>query len=183
VWLALQGREAETPWLAGLALLAASAVRLRLGDSEAALGLLGEMAGILRPIGETTFVEYLPEAVRIALAAGDGEVAARLAEGIESSSPLGQHGLAVVSALLAEARGEHSKAASAFNDAASRWHEFGVPFEEAQALLGYGRCLVALGRAPEAAAPLAAAREIFARLGAKPALAETGELMQKVRSA
>ena len=32
-----------------------------------------------------------------------------------------------------------------------------------------------LGRAPEAAAPLAAAREIFARLGAMPALAETDE--------
>ena len=50
---------------------------------------------------------------------------------------------------------------------------FGVPYEEGHALLGQGRCLVALGRAPEAAAPLAAAREIFARLGAKPALAET----------
>ena len=50
-----------------------------------------------------------------------------------------------------------------------------MPYEEAQALLGQGRCLVALGKAPEAAAPLAAAREIFARLGAKPALAETDE--------
>jgi hypothetical protein len=32
---------------------------------------------------------------------------------------------------------------------------------------------MAHGQAPEAAAPLAAAREIFARLGAKPALPET----------
>jgi len=45
--------------------------------------------------------------------------------------------------------------------------------------LGQGRCLVALGRAPEAAAPLVAAREIFSRLGAKPALAETDEWLQK----
>ena len=60
-----------------------------------------------------------------------------------------------------------------FAVAADRWHDFGVPYEEAQALLGQGRCLVALDRGPEAAAPLAAAREIFARLGARPALEET----------
>ena len=82
-------------------------------------------------------------------------------------------------ALLAEARGEHEAAAAGFADAAARWHDFGVPYEEGHALLGQGRCLVALGRAPEAAAPLAAAREIFARLGAKPALAETDEWLAR----
>jgi len=66
-----------------------------------------------------------------------------------------------------------------FADAAAGWPGFEMPYEEAQALLGQGRCLVALGRAPEAAAPLAAAREIFARLGAKPALAETGEWLAR----
>ena len=58
-----------------------------------------------------------------------------------------------------------------------------MPYEEGHALLGQGRCLVALGTAPEAAAPLAAAREIFARLGAKPALAKTDELLLRVASA
>ena len=58
-----------------------------------------------------------------------------------------------------------------------------IPYEEAQALLGQGRCLVALERAPEAAAPLAAAREIFARLGAVPALAETEEWLGRTRRA
>jgi hypothetical protein len=38
---------------------------------------------------------------------------------------------------------------------------------------------LALGRAPEAAAPLASAREIFARLGARPALEETEEWLAK----
>jgi hypothetical protein len=57
-----------------------------------------------------------------------------------------------------------------------------VPYEEGHALLGQGRCLAALGRAPEAAAPLAAAREIFARLGAKPALAETDAVMRRLAS-
>jgi len=66
--------------------------------------------------------------------------------------------------------------------AAARWHDFGVPYEEAQALLGQGRCLVALGRAPEAAHPLEQAREIFTQLGAKPALAETEALLEKAAS-
>ena len=64
--------------------------------------------------------------------------------------------------------------------AASGWREFGVPYEEAHALLGEGRCLVALGRAPEVAAPLAEAREIFARLRATPALAEADCLLRQV---
>jgi hypothetical protein len=55
-----------------------------------------------------------------------------------------------------------------------------VPYEEAQALLGRGRCLLALGRAPEAAQPLREAREIFARLGARPALEETDALLEQV---
>jgi class 3 adenylate cyclase len=54
---------------------------------------------------------------------------------------------------------------------------FGVP-EEAFALLGQGRCLLGLGREPEAVPVLQAAREIFVRLGAAPALAETDALLQ-----
>ena len=49
------------------------------------------------------------------------------------------------------------------------------PYEEGHALFGRGRCLAALGRVPESAALLDAAREIFARLGAAPALAATEE--------
>ena len=58
-----------------------------------------------------------------------------------------------------------------------------TPYEEAQALLGKTRCPAALDRAPEAAARLAAAREIFARLGAVPALAETEEWLSRTRRA
>ena len=94
-------------------------------------------------------------------------------EGIEPVLPPLAHALASAHALLAEVRGEHEGAAVASPMRPVRWHDFGVPYEEAQALLGQGRCLVALGRAPEAAAPLAAAREIFARLRARPALEET----------
>jgi len=57
-----------------------------------------------------------------------------------------------------------------------------VPYEEAQALLGQGRCLVELGRAEEAREPLTGASEIFDRLGARPALAETEKLLAGLAS-
>jgi hypothetical protein len=82
--------------------------------------------------------------------------------------------------LLDEVDGKHEAAASGFADAASRWHNFGVPCEEAQALLGQGRCLVALGRAEEAREPLSRASQVFERLGAKPALAEVEGLLQQL---
>ena len=115
----------------------------------------------------------LPAACRIALGAGSVELVLRLVDGVEPAMPVHQHALTTTSALLDEARGQHASAAATFAAAAVRWRDFGVPYEEAQALLGQGRCLVALCRGPEAAAPLAAAREIFARLGARPALEET----------
>ncbi len=45
-----------------------------------------------------------------------------------------------------------------------------MPYEEAHALLGRGRCLQALGYASEARQQFVAARDIFARLGAGPAV-------------
>ena len=86
-------------------------------------------------------------------------------------------------ALLAESVGELDGGVDKFVAAGRGWRDFGVPYEEAQALLGRGRCLLALGRTREAAPPLDAARDIFARLGARPALAETDELMHRVASA
>ena len=84
--------------------------------------------------------------------------------------------LAAVRAQLAEAAGDHLEAASMYTDAADRWRTFGNVPERAYALLGRGRCLVALGdRAAEA--PLAEARDLFAPMGYKPALTETEKLL------
>jgi len=60
----------------------------------------------------------------------------------------------------------------------NRWERFGVVPEQAFALLGQGRCLLGLSR-PEAASVLHHAREIFERLGATPALAETDALLEQ----
>ena len=186
-WLAQQGRTSEAIQFRGGALLAASALHLRLGESDAALALLKECVPWMSAIASAD-EELFPEALRLALACDDAPLAAQIVASIESfaareSLPLHRHVLATVGALLAASRGEHEAALAGLATAAAGWCEFGMPYEEAQALLGQGRCLVALGRAPEATVPLAAAREIFTRLGAKPALAETDELIQQMASA
>ncbi len=80
----------------------------------------------------------------------------------------------------AEAEGALDAAETDFAEAARIWREMEIPYERGHALLGRSRCLVALGRAQEAAAPLAEAREIFARLGARPALAETEAVLGRI---
>ena len=157
----------------------AAAVLCALGARENARDLLLE--GLDNSGAGGSLVD--PGLVRVALACGDAQITARLTKGLRPAVPSQGNTLASAEALLAEARGEREAAAAGFADAAARWREFGVPYEEAQALLGQGRCLVALGRAPEAAAPLTAAREIFARLGAKPALEETRSLLGHVEGA
>ena len=127
--------------------------------------------------------DLVPEAVRTALSGGDNELAARVGERFESRLP--ERRLPLIdmswrpSAGCSQRRRRARRSDGPYATAASGWLDFGVPYEEAQALLGQGRCLVALGRASEAAAPLTAAHEIFARLGAKPARAETEEWLAR----
>jgi len=162
---------------------AAAAAKLAAGEADAARDLLELADTAYRQPGGFWWAAGLPSAVRTALAAGDDALAARLADALAPLQPICRHAITVAQALVTEARGEHEPAAPAFADAAARWHEFEMPYEEAHALLGQGRCLVALGRAPEAAPVLQQAREIFARLKAKPALDETEALLARAGGA
>jgi tetratricopeptide (TPR) repeat protein len=124
-------------------------------------------------MGEPSYALLSPDVVRVVLRRGDLPLAESVCESVPTTGPLYRHARASGSAAVAEALGDHQAASLLFADAVARWRDFGLPYEEGQALLGEGRCLGALGRASEAAAPLAAAREIFTRLGARPALDET----------
>ena len=76
---------------------------------------------------------------------------------------------------------DHAEAAALYAEAAERWREFGNVPERAYALLGQGRCL------PRSAArrgePLREARELFASMGYRPALAETDALLGESEAA
>ncbi len=120
--------------------------------------------------------------LRVALALDDGPLAQSLSAGVEPVTPLHEHALASTRAQLAEAAGEHADAAELYAEAAERWRAFGNVPERAYALLGQGRCLAALGKR-EAEAPLREARELFASMGYKPALAETEALLGEIAAA
>ncbi|MGZ8695019.1 MAG: hypothetical protein ACXWYS_06225, partial [Gaiellaceae bacterium] len=97
--------------------------------------------------------------------------------GVEARTPYAGHALTAVTAALAEAHGDHRAAAQGYTDAAGRWQSFGVRPEQAFALLGRGRSLLALARPGEAADALQQARVIFHALQAAPALAEADRLL------
>ena len=85
--------------------------------------------------------------VRSALACGDFGLAERLAERFKPLTTKHRNVLAAADGLLEEARGAHDAAAVTYADAAARWRDFGVPYEEAQALLDRGvACLRSAGR-------------------------------------
>ena len=175
-----RARESDLPDDVAESLFAAAEAAWAAGDGSRALDLLRECAS-LPGIAETSSYQWcVAEAVRVALAAGDAGLAARLADAEGAGGRLQQRGLTGARAALLEHDGRLGEAASGHAAAALHWREFGDPYEEAQALLGAGRCLAALGRTEEASAPLAAARERFAALGAAPALTTTTALLARL---
>ena len=166
----------EPQYLGGLLALAAIAWTA-VGEAHDAAPLLAELEQVPDVRHTLDYLRSLPDLVRIAIAAGEPDLAARLADGPEPMYQLDQHAAVTARALLAEQHGEHAEAAALFADAAGRWERFEVPWEQAQALLGQGRCLLALRRPAEGGEPLCAARDIFASLGASPVLADANRLL------
>jgi hypothetical protein len=167
-------REMNKPMELQAALMSVAHLLFARGEAERARTLLYELDGSSVTSGE--YVYGLAEGVRLALALGDQSLARRLTAGIKPITPLRGHALASARAQLAEAAGDRVQAASKYADAAERWREFGNVPERAYALLGQGRCLVAVGDAG-AEVPLAEARSLFLSMGYKPALAETEKLL------
>jgi class 3 adenylate cyclase len=171
-----RAREAGEPQMCALAFSAAAGMLLAQGQRQRAQTLLAELERVPGISAEPYYAAVLPGLVRTALALDDAALAGSLVDGVKPVSPLAEHVLAAGQAQLTEAAGEQAEAAALYADAAERWREFGNVPERAYALLGQGRCLAALGR-PEAEEPLRAARDLFASMGYKPALAETEALL------
>jgi hypothetical protein len=123
-----------------------------------------------------TYAFNLPPLLRTTLSLGESGLAHRFVDGVEPRTPHDRHAYASARAQLAEADGQHADAAQLYRDAAERWHDFGNVPERAYALLGEGRCLLACGGGG-AEAPLTEARDLFASMGYRPALAETERLL------
>ncbi len=142
------------------------------GHSEQAVRLLDELDA---EMGESVWPKVLLDAARVLVAVGDIERAASLLARSRGTLPLWELANMTGRAILLEARGEPEEALPLYRDVAQRWEGFHCVVENAYAVLGAGRCLVALGRAGEATEQLTAAREIWAGLGAGPLVEEVDE--------
>jgi class 3 adenylate cyclase/tetratricopeptide (TPR) repeat protein len=158
------------------AFTAAAAGLLAAGEPDRALELLAEAAAWPHAAEASLYPACLPEMARTATDAGDPTLAQRLVAPLEPTFAYHQHALCAAGAVLAEARGRLADAAGRHGEAADRWRRFGVVPERAHALLGQGRCLVALGH-PGAGEPLGQARQVFAGLRAQPLVAEADALL------
>ena len=172
--LVTAARDMGLPGFIALAFAAAAQLLLARRQPEQAQTLLHELDQLTAV--RTELGSELPSVLRVALALDDPTLAERLAAGTEPTTPLREHALASAQAQLAEAAGDHTAAARLYQQAAQRWQQFGNVPERAYALLGRGRCLLTLDGAG-AEASLAEARDLFASMGYKPALAETEVLL------
>jgi hypothetical protein len=158
------------------ALAAAAAARLAAKEPERACALLAELEQTTGARGSVYYARHLAAMVRTALAADDVALAHELANGLQPRYPLDEHALCTTRAQLAEHGGNHDEAASLYTEAALGWQAFGNVSERSYALLGQGRCLLALDRFA-AKQPLLQARDLFATMGYEPAVAETDALL------
>jgi class 3 adenylate cyclase/tetratricopeptide (TPR) repeat protein len=149
--------------------------RLALGDERAARALLVLLLQRSRT-EDCSLMIGLPLALRTAVSIGGEPLVRAILDRATTPTPFRDHAAAGGSAVIEEACGDHERAAAGYAAAASRWDGFHVPYESAQAALGQARCLVGLGRQGDANHPLAAAKGVFAALGATPALAEAERL-------
>ncbi len=152
--------------------------RASLGQTEASRALLTDVEAYPNSKAFTSESGLLPWMVRTAVAIGDLRLAEEFVAAPEPRYPYDQHSVVSARAVTTEARGDLPAAAEQYADAAGRWERFGVVPEQAFALLGQGRCLLRLDRPTEARPILQRAREVFERLGATPALAETDALLR-----
>ena len=154
-----------------------AAIRHRRGDRAEVLDLAREFDDVTREVPDHRAAS-LPPIARILADLGELELAASLVPERERA-PSRRHRLCILTAraTIAEAGRDASFALDGYADAARRWGDYGSVLERAQATIGEGRCLNALGRTTEATARLADARESLGRLRALPLLSAVDDLL------
>ena len=181
-FLVVPARESGSSEHIGVAFTVAALVAFLGGRIDEAESLLDECGQLPHIVETIEFAIFFPEFVRVAVGCDLIELCERTMGAMPPISPLSHHALTAARAVIAEARGDHESAAVQYSETAERWQAFGAVFERGHALLGEGRCLLALGRTG-AESPLREARAVFARLDARSLVAETDALLGRALTA
>jgi len=161
---ALEEMQVRAPALAAAAELAVAG-----GDEDLARRCLEEFELVTRGVASQYREARLAPVARACAAVGEVALIEKMIAGSQGLVRRDRLNVASALATLAEARGDAEQAAALYADAAEGWRAFGVPFEEAMALLGRSRCLAATGSAtpaPGVDADERRARDLLERLGA-----------------
>jgi tetratricopeptide (TPR) repeat protein len=174
-----KARAAADLQLLGPSLAVAAVVAAARHDNAGVLGFVRELIELTDGRADRYRALFLPELVRTCTAADALDLARELAAGL--SLDHGRVGSARVAAaaILAEAEGRAADALTLYEQAATRWRDVSCVVGRADALLGRGRCLISLGRAG-ADVPLGEARDLFASMDYRLALAEAEQLLADV---
>jgi class 3 adenylate cyclase/tetratricopeptide (TPR) repeat protein len=173
-------RDAGDPQVVVPALAAAALLAAAKDDLPAAAGFLGDLESRTRTGASLYRPNYLPDVVAIAFDAGEPELAEAFLETEYRSTGRQAHSVIAAQAVAAEKTGRVEDALALYEDATRRWDAHPFVLGGAETRHGAGRCLVALGR--DAETPLREAREIFAQLGAQPAVERVDETLARATS-
>jgi tetratricopeptide (TPR) repeat protein len=154
---------ALTPALAVVAELAAAA-----GLRTEAAGYVKEFLSATAGVAAEYRNAFLAPLARVCVRVGEIAMAEEIAGPADRAIRRDQLSELSARATVAEAKGDVGQARDGYLEAAGGWRAFGDPLEEAEALLGYARCLVAMGRREEAVPVEGRARGILDRLGVHP---------------
>jgi class 3 adenylate cyclase/tetratricopeptide (TPR) repeat protein len=173
-----RARASGDPQVLVPALATAALIEESRGNAVAAVQFAEELEDFTRGQAMRR-AQHLPDVLRVCAAAGAISLAEILLEGTEVVAARHRHAVHTAQAVLAEAQGQLEQSLVLYEEAAGRWAEYGFLLEQGEALLGGGRCQLALRDRERAAKTLQKARGIFESLGARPLVAEVESLLEQ----
>jgi ATP/maltotriose-dependent transcriptional regulator MalT len=182
-----QGRWAEAEALLAqaefhpAAVVATAMIKLARAEPAAAWEAIRRLMDTISPSNRLARARVLLPAVLSASAAGDRAAAvAAAAELQETAELVGTDALLGLSAVASATLADDAGAQELWRDAVRRFHDSGLPFDEAESRIGLARTLLLAGDVGAAADQVGAAMRAFASLEATAALAEGARLSRQI---
>jgi tetratricopeptide (TPR) repeat protein len=177
-----RAREAKDLQVLVPALATAAALAVAAGQLSFAAALAHEAEEVTREGAAGLRARHLPQLVSIAFLAGAADTAHRFLDGNHFDAGRPAHAVVAARAVVAEFNDKPAEALELYEDAATRWSEYGSVLERANALFGAGRSLLELGRPNEATARLQEARTLYQDLGAAPSIGRVDDALARATS-